>query len=89
MWELRIFNAPLSNSEYRHLVSDIDLKLAADFVLKNQSRDGSYSSYEPTRAYNWMEKLNASSVFSEYQDFPSNTSILGIRTLTTACPLFL
>lgn len=51
-------------------VSDKRLKEAVDLLLEMQNKDGGWATYETTRSYNWLEKLNPSEVFADImQDY--------------------
>lgn len=51
-------------------VSDDRLKEATDLLLGMQNKDGGWATYETTRSYNWLEKLNPSEVFADImQDY--------------------
>ncbi len=51
-------------------VTDRRLKDAVDLLLGMQNKDGGWATYETTRSFNWLEKLNPSEVFADImQDY--------------------
>lgn len=47
------------------VIDGLRLKQAIDIILSYQNTNGGWSTYEPTRAPQWLEKLNPSEVFAD------------------------
>lgn len=47
------------------VIDEQRLKRAIDIILSYQNTNGGWSTYEPTRAPQWLEKLNPSEVFAD------------------------